>query len=119
MEDVSKVKNDHPKMARILGHCGYPRKSPLQMTSQIDFDSYRIGLPRIFKDGVFPVPRFEVDEHGHVSKKQRTEETDRGDRMNNEKKRLFSVHHGKPQPSFKGVITHILAVIFHGFGVQG
>ena len=34
---------------------------------------------------------------------------------------LFS-YHGNPQPSFLGVITHILGVktfIFHGFGVQG
>ena len=31
-------------------------------------------------------------------------------------------YHGNPQPSFLGVITHILrfkTFIFHGFGVQG
>ena len=34
----------------------------------------------------------------------------------------YTVHHGNPQPSFLGVITHNLGCktfIFHGFGVQG
>ena len=35
---------------------------------------------------------------------------------------LNSTYHGKPQPSFLGIVTHNLGcktVIFHGFGVQG
>ena len=103
-----------PRYKTLQHWCRYKNQF-LQMKLKIPFLPWRFVLANL-QDGLFSL------ENEGLEKSAKSPNWKKTNHLNQSSMTLGSMltfHHGNPQPSFLGVITHILGCktfIFHGFG---